>query len=260
MIEKERRQGTTVNNKPHANRWKAIRSAVGLLAADSFLIGDSCLVVEGVSDHIYIAGLSRLLAQLGEPHLDLNETALIPAPSASETVAPARFCQAERIPVVVLLDGDNQGNQAEASLLRDRYIRPEQIVRIEQPTPGPARKTRAIEDLLPPDIFLAALNAACSNHIKGFSPLTSAEVASAQKPLQGASIPIVNAIQKIFSEKKYGDLDKRLVAEQFINDLPDPDDLSEEEQDQLTKRFSEVGKLFEIITTRLREATRWEGR
>jgi predicted ATP-dependent endonuclease of OLD family len=252
VVEKTQHQGTTINNKPHSNKWKAIRSAVGLLAADSFLLGDSCLVVEGVSDHIYIAGLSPFLAELGEPHLDLNETAIIPAASASETEGPVRFCQAEKIPVVVLLDSDNQGDQAAEALLTDGFIRPEQVVRIDHSKDRASADTRAFEDLLPLDLFLAAVNAACAPVIKQFAPLTTTEVATARNEAQVA-IPIVNAIKKIFTERKYGNLDKRLVAETFVNDLPGVENLSESELTGLRKDFAECARLLEIIRGRLRK-------
>jgi len=252
VVEKRQDQGTTINNKPHSNKWKAIRSAVGLLAADSFLLGDSCLVVEGVSDHIYIAGLSPFLAELGEPHLDLNETAIIPAGSASETVTPVRFCQAEKIPVVVLLDSDNQGDQAAEALLRDGFIRPEQIVRVDHSKARASAGTRAFEDLLPPDLFLAAINAAYANRTGEFAPLTMTQVDAAQEEGQPA-IPIVNRVKKIFDQRKYGDLDTRLIAQKFIDALPQAETLPEDARASLGRRFSECARLLEIIRGRLRK-------
>lgn len=252
VVEKKQKLGTTVNNKPHSSRWKAIRSAVGLLAADSFLLGDSCLVVEGVSDHLFIAGLSPFLAELGEPHLDLNETAIIPADGASETVSPARFCQAERIPVVVLLDSDNQGDQAAEALSKDGFIRPEQIVRVAEMRAGAGAHERHFEDLLPLERFVAAVNAACAPVIKQFAPLTTADVATAQNESH-VVIPVVNAIKKIFAERKYGDFDKRLVAGRFVSDLPLVENLSKSESDSLKKDFAACAKLIEIIRGRLRK-------
>ena len=71
----------------------------------------------------------------------------------------------------------------------------------------------------------------CLRHprVKGFSPLTDKEVSDARSAL-GPQAPVTRALDKIFKDKGYGDLDKRLVAENFVNPLPNPDGLSADER------------------------------
>jgi predicted ATP-dependent endonuclease of OLD family len=205
VVEKAGSNGTEINNKPHQNRWKAIRSAIGLLAADSFIVGDTCLVAEGVSDHVYLSGLSPYLAQLGMPHMDLNNVAVIPGGSASETIPIARFCQAERIPVVVLLDSDNQGDQAKGQLLKDGFIEEKQVMRVDDCTEDKAVGVVAIEDVLPLGRLLDALNMAYKDRVRNFAPLSDNEISAARSALTPkASVTAV--FDRIFAERKYGDL------------------------------------------------------
>lgn len=251
VVEKSGSNGTQINNKPHQNRWKAIRSAVGLLAADSLIVGDACLVVEGVSDHVYLSGLSPYLARLEIPHLDLNEVAVIPGGSASETIPIARFCQAEKIPVVVLLDSDNQGDQAKEQLLRDGFIEERQVLRVNHCSDDDAVGVVAIEDVLPLDRLVSVLNSACKDRVKGFSPLTDKEVSDARSALSPQA-SVTAAVDKIFKDKGYGDFDKRLVAEYFVNSLPNPEGLSADERQKLVAAFENIGKLFAIARAKLK--------
>lgn len=251
VVEKAGSGGTQINNKPHQNRWKAIRSAVGLLAADSFIVGDTCLVVEGVSDHVYLSGLSPFFAQLGMPHLDLNKLAVIPGGSASETVPVARFCQAEKIPVLVLLDSDNQGDQAKDQLVKDGFIEEKQVMRVDDCTDGKAIGVVAIEDVLPLGRLLDALNLAYKDLVKNFSPLGEKEISGVRSALSPKA-SVTAAFDKIFAERDYGDLDKRLVAEQFVNSLPDPERLSGEERQKLKVQFANITELFAIAQAKLK--------
>jgi hypothetical protein len=251
VIEKRGTEGTIVNNKPHENRWKAIRSSVGLLASDSFLIGDTCLIVEGVSDHVFVAGLSRFLAELGQPHLDMNEVAIIPALSATETVAPARFCQAEKIPIVVLLDSDNQGDQAEDLLLKDDFIRREQVLRINSALGSDDKRRRAFEDILDSEEYLAAVNSFYSRLLgPSFNKISRQEIRS-ETGESGEELPIASALSKLFGKRKYGGSDKRAVAEEFINTLPVLDSVERAKREQLGKRFEPVARLFLIVANSL---------
>jgi predicted ATP-dependent endonuclease of OLD family len=251
VVEKSGPSGTQINNKPHQNRWKAIRSAVGLLAADSFIVGDACLVVEGVSDHIYLSGLSPYLAQLEIPYLDLNQVAVIPGGSASETIPMARFCRSEKIPVVVLLDSDNQGDQAEEQLRKDGFIKEHQIMRVNDCSHDKAVGVVAIEDVLPFDRLLSALNWAYKDLVKGFSRLSVKEVSEARSALSPEA-PVTSVIDKIFKDKGYGDFDKRLVAGCFVNSLPDLEGLSADERQDLIVQFENIGNLFAIARDRLK--------
>jgi predicted ATP-dependent endonuclease of OLD family len=251
VVEKSGPTGTQIKNKPHQNRWKAIRSSVGLMAADSFIVGDACLVVEGVSDHVYLSGLSAYLAQLEIPHLDLNEVAVIPGGSASDTIPIARFCQAEKIPVVVLLDSDNQGDQAKEQLLKDRFIEERQVMRVDNCSDDKAAGVVALEDILPLDQLVCALNSAYKDLVKGFSPLTAKEVSDARSALHPQA-PITSAVDNIFKDKGYGKLDKRLVAECFVNSLPNPEGLSADERQNLVVGFENIGKLFAIAHAKLK--------
>jgi len=250
VVEKKGPTGTIVNNKPHVNRWKAVRSSVGLLAADSFLIGDTCLIVEGVSDHIYVAGLSRFLAEIGLAHLDMNVVSVIPASSASETVAPARFCQAEKVPVVILLDSDNQGDQARAALVRDGFIAEGQVLTVNGALMHDEGRTRTIEDLLPSHEYVEAANDFCRVKVPRYEEITL-EVVRVEKDDGGHPLPIASAFSKIFRERGYGDFDKRSVAECFVNRLPLTVNVDSTKMTEIRERYQDFANLMSLVATAL---------
>ncbi len=254
VVEKAGALGTRILNKPHQNRWKAIRSAVGLLAADSFLIGDTCLVVEGVSDHLYLAGLFQMLADLQCPSVDLNWAAIIPGGSAAETVAPARFCQAENVPVVVLLDSDNQGQQARTSLLKDGFLQPHQVVHVGDVVSG----ITTIEDLLPLDLWLDAVNIRYVEISREFKTVTAEEFLDARK--RGPELPSANVVDSLLRERGFKGLDKRAVAETFVNRLPIGACLGGHEREEWKQRLRQFGQLAQLLVARLRATANMEER
>ena len=109
----------------------------------------------------------------------------------------------------------------------------------------------AIEDVLPFDRMISALNSAYKGIVKGFTPLTDKDVSEARSALSPKA-PVTSAFEKLFKDKEYGDFDKRLVAERFINSLPDLEGLSGDERQKLVVAFEKIGKLLEIGRAKLK--------
>lgn len=165
-------EGTRVVRDAGRNHFEPLRSAFGGFIGETTFIGNCNLMLEGVSDQIYVAGLSSTLLRQGVPaaeRLDLNEITLVPAGSASHVpymVYLARGRDADQPAVVVLLDGDREGDDARKALdkggargrqvLEPRFvlqIKPELLTGVSSARPeGPLD----MEDLVPPVVLAQA--------------------------------------------------------------------------------------------------------
>ena len=124
-------------------------------------------------------------------------------------------------------------------------------MRVDDCTEDKAVGVVAIEDVLPLGRLLDALNMAYKDRVRNFAPLSDNEISVARSALSPkASVTAV--FDRIFAERNYGDLDKRLVAEQFVNSLPNPDRLSEDERQRLKVEFGKISELFAIAQGKVR--------
>lgn len=165
-------EGTRVVRDAGRNHFEPLRSAFGSFVGETTFIGNCNLMVEGVSDQIYIAALSSALLKRGVPlaeRIDLNEVTLVPAGAASHVpymTYLARGRDVEQPAVVVLLDGDREGDEARKSLQRGgargrQVLDPQFVFQIQSdslPTvvcdaPGGPRE---MEDLVPYPLFARA--------------------------------------------------------------------------------------------------------
>lgn len=165
-------EGARVVRDVGRNHFEPVRSALGGFVGETAFIGNCNLMVEGIADQIYLAGMSTLLRNEGGAAaelLDLNRITLVPAGSAShvpDKVFLARGRDADKPAVIVLLDGDKAGREAAAILRRGgprgkRMIREEYVLQIgRDKIPGVESDISSgpveIEDLIPIEIGLVA--------------------------------------------------------------------------------------------------------
>lgn len=110
---------THIHNKPYnpaapfQRMWDPLREGIGVTVGDVAVIGDTNLLVEGVTDQILLANAAAFLREKGLRHLDLEQTSIIPY--GTERVLEQLFStiQARGLRIVVLLDVDNQGAKVE---------------------------------------------------------------------------------------------------------------------------------------------------
>jgi len=167
-------QGTRIVKDVSRNHFEPLRSAFGSFVAETVYIGTCNIILEGASDHIYLANASRVLLRRGTPEggfLDLNEVTLVPAGSASHVcylTFLARGRDAHQPAVVAFFDGDPEGH-AKAQSLRELTIEgaktiPDRfVVELNSGIPGldtqrPGGPT-CIEDLVPPELLAQACDA-----------------------------------------------------------------------------------------------------
>ena len=137
-------EGARVVRDVGHNHFEPLRTALGGFVGETAFIGNCNLMLEGLSDQVYLAGMSALLnkeRRASTERLDLNRITLVPAGSASHVpymtfLRIARGRDADKPAVIVLLDGDNEGDQAVKILERGgprnrQLIRPEYVEQIQ---------------------------------------------------------------------------------------------------------------------------------
>jgi len=184
------------------------------LLADSFQVGEKNLIVEGISDHMIIAGFSQALAECNSEHLDLNVISIYPADGADKVANWVAFSIAEQVPYVVVFDSDEKGVAARKNIIDGGLADEQQIVMVgDSVKPGAGAH---LEDLVPIDLYLRAVNAAYSRTLgakfKGVD-------ADSLFPDQKNTRSIIAALKEHFTAKKYGGFDKVLVAKELVNSL-----------------------------------------
>ena len=169
-------EGVRVVRDVGQNHFEPLRTALGSFVGETVFIGNCNLMVEGMGDQILLAGMSDLLnkdEEVPTPDcLDLNRITLVPAGSASHIpymVYLARGRDAEQPAIIVLLDGDDQGNQAAKDLQRGgarrkQLIPPEYVAHFgsdEFPEIGSERPGGPLEteDLIPLEVAVAGAKA-----------------------------------------------------------------------------------------------------
>ncbi|MGX5844969.1 ATP-dependent nuclease [Mesorhizobium sp. ArgA1] len=167
VLEKGRgRDGTLVVDNAAQNHYEPLRSAFGSYVGETAFVGSANLLVEGITEQVLLAGASRAIRKLGAPEndsLDLNSIVIVPCGSASHVpymVHLVRGRDAEKPPVVVLVDSDAAGDDAVKALKRkpmssllssDLVL---QLGKVGQDVAGIAE----IEDMVPASIAAAAAN------------------------------------------------------------------------------------------------------
>lgn len=188
VLEKgEHAEGTRVVASAAQNHYEPLRSAFGSFVGETAFIGNCNLMLEGPSDQVLLAGISNWLTQRGAPNLDrldLNNLTLVPAGSASQVpylVYLARGRDVQKPAVIVLLDGDESGDDARKALQRSgaRNKRLVDDALVLQPTDESLSElvsdnptgAVAIEDLIPFEIALHAAALYCEEFVPTVAPL-----------------------------------------------------------------------------------------
>lgn len=121
-------EGTRVVKSVSKNHYEPLRSAFGSFVAETVYISHCNLMVEGPVDQVLLAGASTYLRTFGigskRESLDLNEVTIVPAEGATNIpylTYLARGRDSEQPAVIVLLDSDQEGNQARKELTEKGY-------------------------------------------------------------------------------------------------------------------------------------------
>lgn len=183
--------GTRIIRNAAQNHYEPLRSAFGAFVGETAFIGSCNLLVEGTADQIVLSGIARLtrksLPGVENDTLDLNRLVIVPCGSASQVpymLYLVRGRDADKPPVIALLDSDSAGDKAARELKNrnDRRMRrlidADLVLQLGElgifegaHTPS----TVEIEDLVPPELAVAVANQ-CLYEIRRFRDETIVEL------------------------------------------------------------------------------------
>ena len=166
-------EGVRVVRDVGRNHFEPLRTSLGGFVGETAFIGNCNLMLEGDADQAFIAGMSRILIKRNDvaftDRLDLNDVTLVNSGGASQLpymVFLARGRDEDKPAVIVLLDGDQEGEQAAKQLSgRGRYkkqlVKDEYVSLLTSEIPGVSSERPGsrfeIEDLVPVAIAAAAV-------------------------------------------------------------------------------------------------------
>ena len=144
----DRREGTKVHTRLAVDDPKSIyplQAALGYDLAQSMFTHQRNLVVEGVTDLLYVEALNAAFAAEGKDALD-EGIAIVPAGSASKVVYYSTILTSQDLKVAALLDSDAAGDRAAEQEALWQLLTDKRILRTGDHVDGVQRAE--IEDLL----------------------------------------------------------------------------------------------------------------
>jgi hypothetical protein len=136
----------------------AVWAALGLTVAESLLLGCTTIVVEGLSDQIYLSAIKTLLIAAGKITPD-RELIFPPAGGAKGVKAVAALLSGrdEQLPFA-LFDNDSVGDSVTRDLRQHLYVdAKDRVLQVGEFLPEFAENAE-IEDLLPPNFLIIAID------------------------------------------------------------------------------------------------------
>lgn len=277
-------EGTRVVKSVAANHYEPLRSAFGSFVAETTFIGNCNIMVEGPSDQVLIAGVSRWLKTRGvanRDRLDLNRVTIVPAGGTRHIpylVYLARGRDVDKPPVVVLLDNDKDGDEARLDLAAggaygDKLLDPELVLQLGQglldglTTESPGGVV-GIEDLIPFNIALAAAERYClefvpaakvSDYGLSAEDVLTSDHASSSRP--EVSVGLLKCLERAIAERSgiaSFHLDKVAFARATVDVLAGNARGSRVSVDDIEAAVRNFGLLLSKIAAKQRVAERAE--
>ena len=152
----DRKAGSKVHPRLAVDDPKSIyplQAALGYNLAQSMFTHQRNLVVEGVTDLLYIEALDKAFGDEEGASL-IEGTAIVPAGSASKVVYYSTILTSQSLKVAALLDSDAAGDQAAEQEELWQLLTSKRIMRTGDHIPGVKRAE--IEDLLRTSLALVA--------------------------------------------------------------------------------------------------------
>lgn len=270
VIEKgEEAEGTRVVRDVSRNHYEPLRSAFGAFVAETTFMGNCNLMVEGVSDQVLLAGMSRRLRRSQAPrndYLDLNDMTLVPAggaPHIPYLTYLARGRDVEKPAVIVLLDGDGAGDDARKAIrkggaYRKPLVSDDLVLQLNDTSRLGISSDRSdgpidVEDLIPAEIALLALQR-YATQFAGLEPAeTQPDPAHAQfsEGVLKGTIDLVNAGRtEVLSTDKLG------FARSVLDVLDDAAAYEAISPDALARMDDNFRSLFQCLNAMRRTAVR----
>jgi len=257
------RDGTLVVDNAAQNHYEPLRSAFGAFVGETAFVGSANLLVEGITEQVLLAGASRAIRKAGRPEnesLDLNGIVIVPCGSASHVpymVHLVRGRDAEKPPVVVLLDSDKAGDDAVKLLKRkplSGLLTAELVLQLGKVSQDVGNIVE-IEDLLPPGLAAAAVSL-CLQELAMYRAASAATVTAVELDGREVGKGMFDHIESVLAGKDIR-IEKLPFARAVVSLCEDPDaELAADVELYLVR----MGKLFVSVNRLRRKAEAEAGR
>lgn len=132
-----------------------LQGALGYEIYQTLFIGPNCLVVEGVSDLLYLQSVSGLLAKKGRESLNENWTITPVGGSDKVPTFAALLGGQKKLKIATLIDYQNKDAQTIENLYKKRILKKQNVLTYADFT---QTKEADIEDMFGDDFFLELVN------------------------------------------------------------------------------------------------------
>lgn len=238
-------EGTKVTEKLHEGDQKSLeplRKALGIGLGDSPFVSKRKILVEGVSDYYILTGLANYFKNyLDEDILKWSEVTIMPTNGGNQMIQAAKWVSSEEFSYAMVLDNDEKGKEVQ-QIVGERHheIDDDRIILLEKED-GPHFHTE-IEDMFLPTFYVSCVNEVYSEKFEDFEPLTVRETDDGwnieDQEYEGRKI--VSKINAVFKERKRGDLDKVLVANEIRRRLNENRDVKPDQVSEFKKILGKI--------------------
>lgn len=163
----DEKKGTTVTNVPSGDSRTLfpLQAALGYSLSQTLFVGHSNLVVEGVTDFWILSSVNTYFQSEGKPALP-EELTITPSGGAGKVPYMAALLVSEETNVVVLLDDDRAGRDAQKELVGNKLLRDTAVMFVTDGL-NPKPTEADIEDLIDPAVYTTLVNDTYKAELKG---------------------------------------------------------------------------------------------
>ena len=209
-----------------------LQGALGYEISQTLFIGPNSLVVEGVSDLLYIQTVSALLQRRGKTGLSPNWTITPVGGSDKVSTFVALIGAQTKLNVAVLIDYQKRDQQKIEKLYKTKLLKQNQVLTFADFVQGDEAD---IEDMFDPDFYLKLVN----NEFK---------ISVTESDLPKVSPRIIRQLEKYFEDNPLPDdvkFNHYRPAFHFSNNLNLPEEnLTDSQLDRFQEAFDALNKLL----------------
>lgn len=150
---------TSIRPLSEGDPLRPVRDALGVTIGDSLYSGDVVVLVEGPTEQMVLPILAQHVMRAGKPSIDFNRVMIVNTGGVSNLRALLRIYRGFGVPIIVMIDSDNNALQKLASCVADDLITNENTIVVMRHASEDAKLPAEFEDTLPLGPYLAAVNA-----------------------------------------------------------------------------------------------------
>jgi AAA ATPase domain len=146
--------GTQVTNSPTGDSRTLfpLQAALGYSLSQTLFVGNSNIIVEGVTDFWILSSVSEHLISVGRVGLP-EKFVLTPVGGAGKVSYMTALLAAQELEVLVLLDDDRAGRETKKDIVTSRLLKETSILFVTDGFDDPKPSEADIEDLIDPTVY-----------------------------------------------------------------------------------------------------------